>query len=126
MIHPSTVTITKNAGIAHKLGRTLRFKLDASLLNIKQGVKRFKLTALRIFCPGLGRMPLFASTNPPNATVSTLRVDSFEHVSNCRPFGSYKGCPDQEGQREVLHCIKVAAAYSNEKALKIWEEIVAM
>src|SRR5580698_8222005 len=71
-------TIANRSGIAHKSAKTLKFRLDASLLNIKHGVKRFKLTALRDFCTDRFRMPFLESIHPPKHIATTSRVDSYQ------------------------------------------------
>ena len=68
------------SGIAHKSARTLKFRLDASLLNIRHGVKRLRLTALRDFWTDLFRMPFLERSHPPKAMATTSNVDSYEGV----------------------------------------------
>jgi len=69
-------TIANKSGIAHKSAKTLKFKLDASLLKIKHGVNKFKLTALRDFCTERFRMPFLERIHPPKAMATTSKVDS--------------------------------------------------
>jgi hypothetical protein len=69
-------TMANNSGIAHKSAKTLKFRLDASLLNIKHGVNRFKLTALRDFWTDRLRMPFLERIHPPKAITTTSKVDS--------------------------------------------------
>lgn len=70
-------TTANSSGMAHRSASTLKFRLDANLEKIRQGVKRLRLTAERDFWTLRLRMPFFESSQPPKHIATTSSVDSY-------------------------------------------------
>ena len=95
VIHDTPQTIANRSGMAHKSARTDKLSDEASLLKIRHGVKRFKLTALRDFCTERLRMPFFERIHPPKQIATTSTVDSY--CQSCCWL-----CPCIDGARTIV------------------------
>jgi hypothetical protein len=96
--HDTPQTIANRSGMAHKSARTDKLSDEASLLKIRHGVKRFKLTALRDFCTERLRMPFFERIHPPKQIATTSTVDSYCQSCGVRAWVPYDCRLQQRGE----------------------------
>jgi hypothetical protein len=76
VIHETPQTIANKSGMAHKSAKTERLSDEASLLKMRHGVNKFKLTALSDFWTERFKMPFLERIHPPKQMATTSTVDS--------------------------------------------------